>query len=204
MYQKLFSTTGSKINSTLVDTEGIKFLSSKFHTIEEFEKAFNKKISLQTKLLVAYDNINSISKEENDKTIYLNFKTKLGVSRNCEFSFNNQQEEEEFFNYFETDKLYKKEVQSKSPFKSAASYLFGIIFTLFVGFIMYNRGISIEQGTASEIRGKGRIFDFVLNTIGLNGAMLIIGLFLTFFIYKAFTRFKNPPTEIRLTPSKLY
>ena len=204
MYQKLFSTTGNKINSTVVDREGIKFLSSKFNTIEEFDQAFKKKISLQTKLLVPYENINSISKEEHEQTVYLNFKTKIGVSRNCEFSFIDQQEEEEFFNYFETEQLYKKEYQSKSPFKSAASYLFGIIFTSFVGIVMYNRGVELEQGTASEIRGKGRIFDLVLNSIGLNGAMIIIGIFLLFFLYKAYTRFTKPPKEIRLTPRKLY
>jgi hypothetical protein len=66
MTQKVFSVSGNKISSLIIDESALKFSSKSFVNYNEFVESFNKSLSLATKLKVQFDNIKYIKKEDNE------------------------------------------------------------------------------------------------------------------------------------------
>ena len=97
MIDKVFSVTGNKITSFIIDEDSLKFSSSTFETVDEFKLAFDKKLSLATKVEIKYNAIKSIKKEDNSSEISIVYKSALGISMDCEFAFTDTSKNQLFF-----------------------------------------------------------------------------------------------------------
>ena len=66
MTTKVFSISGNKISSLIIDANSLKFSSKTFNSLLEFQESWNKKLSIATKIEVKFDVIKSIKKEDNE------------------------------------------------------------------------------------------------------------------------------------------
>ncbi len=70
-------------------------------------------------------------------------------------------------------------------------------FTVFT----YNQAIEIANGTVEEATDwKARLFNYIVGLIGDKGILIGGTLILAYLIYKTWTRFSNPPNQIKLLP----
>jgi hypothetical protein len=202
MIEKIFSVSGNKISSLIIDESSLKFSSQSHNSFAQFQESWGKKLSLATKVEVKFDSIRSIKKEENEDEILIKYKTFAGIPSECEFSFDNKTDYDTFFYYFEKEKNYQKSNEPLTSFKAIKNYLIGLAVTIGGTIFSYNLAAAISDGTADVNPGrKGRFFYSILNLIGDKGVLLIGTAISAFLIYKIWTRFKNPPNQIVLLPA---
>lgn len=108
MQQQAFAVTGNKIASMLAGETAFMFYSQPFSSAEEFRAAWDKKLSLATKVEVKYEAIKSIHKDDDDTTILIKYKTILGIPTNCEFSFDDADAYPIFFTFLQKDHYFNK------------------------------------------------------------------------------------------------
>ena len=203
MTEKVFKVTGNKISNLIFDESSLKFSSQENNSYSEFQDSWNKKLSLATKVEVKYESIKSIKKEENDDDILIKYKTFAGIPSECEFSFIEKSDYDIFFNFFENNKNFVKNNETLTPFKAIRNYIFGLIVTIGLTIFSYYQAVSISNGTAEEIDSrKGRMFQNIISILGDKGVILIGTAISAFILYKIWTRFKNPPSQIILLPNK--
>lgn len=201
MIDKVFSISGNKISSFIIDENSLKFSSKSFKTSAEFQEAWDKKLSLATKLEVKFDSIKSIKKEDNDDDILIKYKTFAGIHTDFEFSFSDNNDIVLFFNHFEKQLFYQKLNETLTPIKAIRNYLIGLTVAIVVTIFSYYQAIAIENGTAVEITSrKERLFRNIIGTLGDKGVILVGTAISIFLIFKIWTRFKNPPTQVRFLP----
>ena len=201
MVDKVYSVSGNKISSAIIDENSLKFSSATFKTVDAFREAFAKKLSLSTKVEIKYDSIKHIRKEENDDEVTITYKNSLGLPVDCEFSFNGAADCEEFFTFFEKQKQFTKSHETLTPFKAVRNYGIGLIATIGFTIFSYFQAIDIANGVAEEAHSrKARLFYNVVGLLGDKGVLAVGGLVSCFLIYKIWTRFSNPPGQIKLLP----
>ncbi|MDI9880271.1 hypothetical protein [Flectobacillus longus] len=201
MIDKVFAISGNKISSFIIDENSLKFSSQNFNTFTEFQDAWNKKLSFATKVEVKYDSIKSIKKEENDDDVYITYKAIGGISVDFVFSFTDKNEDEILFNYFTREHFYQKVDEVLSPFKAIRNYLIGLIATIGVTVFSYYEVIGIANGTVEEAHSrKTRQYNNIIELLGDKGVILVGTGVSLFLLYKIWTRYKNPPNQIRLLP----
>ncbi|MFN6091285.1 MAG: hypothetical protein ACK44N_02600 [Bacteroidota bacterium] len=108
MIDKVFSVTGNKISSFIIDGDSLKFSSSTFETVDEFKLAFAKKLSLATKVEIKYSSIKSIKKEDNSSEISIVYKNALGIPMDCEFAFTDTSNYQTFFIFLVKERFISK------------------------------------------------------------------------------------------------
>jgi len=201
MTDKVFSITGNKISSFIIGENSLQFSSKKFDTIDEFRESWAKKISLATKVEVKYDKITSIKKEENDSKVLIKYKTWAGIPAECEFSFIEQDDYEVFFSFFEKERYFSRINETLSPFRSIINYLVGLAITIGITVFAYYQAIEIANGTEGKTgRGKARLFNFIVGTLGDKGVIAVGTLISCFLLFKAWKRFSNPPNQVKFLP----
>lgn len=201
MSNRVFSISGNKISSFIIDENSLKFSSQTFNSFLDFQDAWNKKLSLATKVEIKYDNIKSIKKEEFDKDILIKYKAFGGLPSDCEFSFTNFEDYETFFSFFTEKRYYQRTIETLTPFKAIQNYLIGFLATIGFTIFSYFEAIDLANGTAEEAHsGKTRTFNFVVDLLGAKGVIFVGTVISAFLIYKIWTRFKNPPNQTRLVP----
>ena len=201
MINKVFSVSGNKIESMIIDEDSLKFSSKEPLSFEGFKDAWDKKLSLATKVEVKYESIKAIKKEENDDTVSIKYKTFTGIASNCEFSFTNPGDYEVFFSYFEDKKRYRRDVVELTPFKAIQGYILGVVITIGIVVFAYLRAADIANGVAEESHSrKARLFDNILGMLGENGVLGVGAVIVGYLLYVIWKRFSNPPKQIELTP----
>src|SRR4051812_22181678 len=101
MVDKVFSVSGNKISSMIIDERSLKFSSQRFNSIPDFHTGWAKKLTLAKSLEIKYGSIYSIRKEDNHKTVFINYKTWAGIPGVSEFSFVDNDDCELFFAFLE-------------------------------------------------------------------------------------------------------
>jgi hypothetical protein len=201
MNNTVFSVTGNKISSFIIDGDSLKFSSQKFSSQEEFLDAWGKKLSLATKVEIRFDSIKSIKKEDNDKDIQVKYKTFASIPAEIEFAFDVEEDNETFFNFMEKERYFSRDHEALTPFKAIRGYALGLVFTIAVTVFCYYQAIELENGTASGPRsGKARIFNLIVGTLSDKGVIAVGALIVCFLGYKIWTRFSNPPHQTKLLP----
>ncbi len=201
MTDKVFSITGNKISSFIIDENSLKFSSQNHNSYTEFQDAWNKKLSLATKVEVKYETIKSIEKEENDDDILIKYKTFASIPMDCEFSFTDKKDYEIFFDYFIKNQFYQKTNETLTPFRAIRNHLIGLIAIIGITIFSYYEAIAIVNGTVEEaLSGKARLFNYVVGLLGDKGVIAVGIVISGYLLFKIWTRYKNPPNQVRLVP----
>ncbi|WP_431213453.1 hypothetical protein ACQ86N_00510 [Puia sp. P3] len=87
MKNRLFAISGHKVSTLLLTDDAIRMSSGQFLSVEEFENAWEKKLTLRTKLQISYDSIRSITKEHQETKFLITYRTYAGFPSESEFSF---------------------------------------------------------------------------------------------------------------------
>lgn len=106
MRNQVFIITGNKIASMMAGETSFMFSSQSFRSAEEFQAAWDKKLSLATKVEVKYDAIKSIHKDDDSDDILIKYKTILGIPTNCEFSFDDKAAYPLFFAFLQKERYF--------------------------------------------------------------------------------------------------
>jgi hypothetical protein len=201
IFQQLFEIEGNKVESMLMTEDGLLLLGKRVSSTSDFLAAWDKKLTTATKTRVKFSAIRSIRKEREDKTIRVSYKAAAGIPGEVEFSFNDTLDYERFFDLLEREQFFVREEGRATPFKAALRYGIGFLFTVFAVFVMHLRASDIADGVAQEsTRARGRLFDKVLELIGVPGVWMIGGAIAVYLLYKVIARFNNPPQLTRLIP----
>jgi len=201
MPDKVFSVTGDKISSFITDENSLKFSGKKFYTIDAFQEEWDKKLSLAGKFEVKYDSITSITKEDKDKEIKINYKTWAGIPTNCEFSFTDINDYEVFFRFIVKERYFTRIQETLSPFKAMRNYMIGLIVTIGFTIFTYYQALSVANGTAVEpASSKSKLFYYIIGLIGDKGVIAVGALITCFLLYKTWSRFSNPPNRTKFLP----
>ncbi len=177
------------------------FSSQRFTSTEEFRAAWDKKLSLATKVEVKYDAIKSIHKDDDDAAILIKYKTFLGITTDCQFSFDDAGAYPAFFTFLQKDRYFTKQEEKLTPLKSIVNYLIGIVAALALTAFSYSQALDIAQGTVEDpTNHKQEIFNLVVGFLGTNGVLAVGALLLAYLGYKAWARCTNPPNRLRFLP----
>ena len=177
------------------------FSSQHFRSAEEFRAAWDKKLSLATKVEVRYDAIKSVHKDDDDADILIKYKTVLGIPTNCQFSFDDAGAYPLFFSFLQRERYFTKQEERLTPLKSIVNYLIGIAATLALTAFSYSQALDIGQGTVEETNDHKRaLFNSIVGFLGTKGVLAVGALLLAYLGYKAWARFSNPPTRLLFLP----
>ncbi|WP_382311814.1 hypothetical protein [Hymenobacter bucti] len=201
----MFAITGNKIASMMAGETSFMFSSQHFHSAEEFQAAWDKKLSLATRVEVKYDAIKSVHKDDDDADILIKYKTILGIPTNCQFSFDDAEAYPIFFAFLQKDRYFAKQEEKLTPLKSIVNYLIGNVVTLAFTVFCYSEALKIAKGTVAETtNGKQELFNNIVGALGDKGVLAAGALLLAYLGYKAWSRFSNPPNRILFLPPNSY
>ena len=197
MLNRVFDITGHKIASLLPSDDALLFSSQHFDSFdaaEEFRAAWDKKLSLATKVKVPYDAIKSIKKDDDEAEVLIAYRTFLGLPTNVQFTFEDQTAYETFFTFLQKERYFTRQYDQLTPLKAIANYLIGIIAVLALTAFAYSEALKIADGTVEPARtGKQALFNNIVGFLGDKGVLAVGGLGLCYLGYKAWTRFAAPP-----------
>jgi len=201
MLQQVFSVTGNKIASLLAGEKAFLFSSQHFTSPEAFQAAWEKKLSLATKVEVKYEAIKSVHKDDDGSTILIKYKTVLGIPTNCEFSLHDKSAYPLFFNYLQKELYFTRQEEKLTPLKSIVNYLIGLAATLAFTAFSYSEALKIANGTVAEAHsGKEQLFNEAIGALGDKGVLAAGGILATYLGYRAWKRFSNPPNRLLFLP----
>jgi hypothetical protein len=201
MTDVVFKVKGKNVESLVLTEKALLFSSKSFQTVDEFNLAWAKTLTLAVKTEIKIDSIQSVTKEQSDETILIRYKGKLGIQNNCELSFTDQKDEDTFFDFLENEQYFKRVEERLSPFLAAKPYLVGLIITIGITFLAHYESIRIANGTADVSSSrKARLFHQIIELIGDKGVWTIGILVTCFIVYKIWVRFINPPSQTRFLP----
>lgn len=201
MLNRVFAITGNKIASMLAGETSFMFSSQRFSSAEDFRAAWDKKLSLATKVEVKYGAIKSVHKDDDDKAILIKYKTVMGIPTNCQFSFDEADGYPLFFAFLQKEQYFAQQEEKLSPLKSIVNYLIGIAATLAFTAFCYSEALKIANGTVEEAtNGKQELFNNIVGALGDKGVLAAGALLLGYLGYKAWARFSNPPNRLLFLP----
>jgi TRAP-type mannitol/chloroaromatic compound transport system substrate-binding protein len=201
MLHQVFAITGNKISSMLTGEMSLMFSSQSFDSAEEFQAAWDKKLSLATKVEAKYNAIKSVHKDDDSADILIKYKTFLGIPTNCQFSFHNDAAYPVFFSFLEKERYFTKQEEKLTPLKSITNYLICLVATLAFTVFCYSEATRIANGTVAEAtNGKQELFNDIMGALGEKGVLAAGALLVAFLGYKAWMRFINPPNRLLFLP----
>jgi hypothetical protein len=201
MRNQVFAITGNKIASMMAGETSFMFSSQSFRSAEEFQTAWDKKLSLATKVEVKYDAIKSVHKDDDGDAILIKYKTVLGIPTNCEFSFDDKAAYPLFFAFLEKERYFTNQYEKLTPLKAIVNYLIGLVATLAFTAFCYSEALKIAAGTVAETtNGKQRLFNNIVGALGDKGVLAAGGLLFCYLGYNAWSRFSNPPHRSLFLP----
>lgn len=203
MDKRLFLVNGAKTASLFLGTDSIMLSSQEFSSAQSFLDAWNKKLSLATKVEIKYGAIKSVKKEDEDATVVLAYKAALGLPGANEFSFRDSGDYSLFFDFLQREHCFTKTHEQATPVKAVLNYAIGLLLTVLITFFSYSEALNMANGTAEEpTSGKARAFYSLLEVLGANGVVLVGGALACYLLYKIWTRFFNPPHQLMLVPGQ--
>lgn len=209
MNQNLFSVTGDKVSSMIIDKEAIKFSSKNLTSFDDFQEDWQKKLSVAKKHEIKLDKIKFISREENNNEVVITYASLWGLftfskTWDYPFSFKNDEDVERFFSYFSQNHSYYRINEKPTPLQAIKDNIFYLLFTIGITVLGYTTGLEIEQGDApGNHSGKAFIFYKIVKFLGSNGVMVTGVLASSFIAFKMWKRYINPPNKIKIiAPNK--
>jgi hypothetical protein len=191
----IFNVSGEKITSLYITNSSFQFSSASFKDSVAFEEAWQKTLTLNTKTEVKFDQIKSITKEDNDNEICINYKNSLGLPSSCNFSFENEADTIVFFDFLTTHLQLNKTEEKLSPFKAITSQLLWLAFIIGATAFGYYLALEMANGEVSEGgRAKARIFKALIEFLGEKGVLAVGGIAAVIMGYFIWKRVENPPT----------
>jgi hypothetical protein len=203
---KVFNVQGEKIGSLAFGEEGLMLSSKSFKTREEFDTAWSKKLTIATKKQIKYDTIQSVTQEESEASVNVRHKMKLGIPGSSIFAFQQEGDNAGFYEILEKNYYFKRSEERLSPLKSAASYIFGLVFTVGITILAHYQAVALASGTSltdgasSSSQRKMRLFNSIIEAIGDTGVIAIGTLISGYLCYKIWKRYTNPPVQLKLVP----
>jgi hypothetical protein len=201
MIDSVFYITGHKVSSLMVDDNSVKLMTKEPITVHEFRAAWDKKVSINTKVEIKFEKITAIKKEDNDDTVVIRYKNFMNLTINCEFSFNSREDCEVFLTHFVKNLFYQKTYERMNRINANRNYILGLVFSLVFITMSYFEAMAQANGTSDEMSsGKGKVFQYLVGLIGVTGVILLGIAICSWIIYKMWSRFKNPPMLLTLIP----
>jgi hypothetical protein len=204
---QVIKASGEKIECLVIGSDSIRLASKFFPTLDAFDEAWNKTLSLITKTEIKFSAIKSISKEQGEDEIVIKYKGMAGMPSEAKFAFVNSGALDEFYDFFQQNKGYVRTDENMSPLKAALPYLLGLGLAVLFTVIGYNESIAMSNGTYVEADGysrssrKSRSFHAILEMLGTNGVLLVGAAAIAFLGYKVWKRYSNPPVQTKLVPA---
>lgn len=201
MTDVVFKVKGKNVESLVLTGKALLFSSKSYQTVDEFNQAWAKTLTLATKTEIKFDDIKTVTQEESDETILIKYKGKLGLPNECTFSFADKKDVAAFYDFLENEQYFKRVDERLSPIIAAKPYLTALIITLGVTYLAHYQAIRIANGTV-DVSGsrKTRLFNQIIDLIGDKGVWTIGILVTCFIVYKIWVRFTNPPSQTRFLP----
>lgn len=196
---QVFPVSGHKIRSLLIDEQSLRFSGGQFKFPEDFEEAWEKKWTTTTKLEIKHASIRSITKEDEELTIRIVYRTRIGIPSECEFSFFDPAVAAAFLSYMEQEQYFTCTHERASSFKAVSRYILGLVFTIAMTSVCLYLVVDEKHGGTDESSGaKERLFLYLLSLLGEKG-VLGIGLVICGYIgFRIWKRSTNPPFQTRL------
>ncbi|RYD91691.1 MAG: hypothetical protein EOP50_13865 [Sphingobacteriales bacterium] len=196
----LYAISGDKINALLMTDEALLFLGKKVSDSNEFQAAWDKKLSVAEKTKVAYEAIRSVTREQEGKTVMLRYRALAGLPGEQQFSFEQESDYEAFFQRLEKQHYFVREEVQLSPLKAALGPGIAFVAVAVATYFLYYLAQGIADGTAvHSSRGRTKLLEKLLEFLGPNGT-LIVGLAICLlFLYRVLLRYRNPPVQVKLT-----
>jgi hypothetical protein len=199
--KKVFAIRGYKISSLCLSENAILISSQDYNSVDDFMEGWTKKFSLATKVEIKYESIKSIKKEDKDDDIVIKCKILLGLTSDSEFSFLDKNDYETFFNFLEKERYFSKTHETLTPIKAILNYIIGFLFVTFTTFFSYFQALKIADGSVEEAHSsKEVLFNKLIEFLGDKGVLALGTLLVCFLLYKIWTRFSNPPNQIKFLP----
>ncbi len=197
--------SGEKIESLLMNDNALQLLSSTQASVEEFNAAWTKTLSLATKTEIAYESIKTITKEDGEDNIVIKYKGTMGMPSESQITFTNPTDLDAFFTFFQENKGFTRTDEALSPFKSALPYIFGLAITLGATAFGYYMADAAEHGEPepdgnTRSARKGRFVRMIAETLGTKGVLLLGLAISAYVVYMILQRYKKPPVQTKLVP----
>jgi len=204
MIEKVFSISGRKLKSLILDEDSIKISSSTdSQTIQGFREAFKKKLTLDYKVEIPYNSILSIEKEMGDDGIQINYESNNGQSKVIRFSFVVSSDQDFFYRYFEEEKNYSRWEDSMTSMEATKGYYSGLFITLLISAYSYIQAqkIELDPSIVETYSRKAYLYFRLVQLLGAKGVLVVSFLFVVLIVYFIITRHKNPPNSLKLYPA---
>lgn len=201
MVDKVFTINGNKLSSLIIDEDSLKFSSAIFDTVESFQEAYTKKLTLASRLEIKYDRIKYIRKEDKSNDVIILYNKYSGLPFDCVFTFNDIDDFEIFITFFEKKRYFTSTHEDLTPIKAVKLNLIWLLAIISFFIFTYYQAIEINNGTAEEGSDwKATLFNYIVGQIGVKGVLGIGVLVSSYMIYKTWIRFANPPKQLKLIP----
>jgi hypothetical protein len=198
MENRLFTISGNKVNTLLLTDDSLRMSSGTFFSVEEFEQAWEKKLTLRTKLQIRYDSIRSVTKEHQEIKFLITYKTWAGFPSECEFSLLDADDYAIFYEFLEKDLYFVKTDGAMLPFSAISRHLLGLLFVAVLTAGTMYVAMDIGKGVKDDSEDvKNQVFDYVVGLLGVKGVLAIGGAISCYIIYNMWKRFKDPPNRIK-------
>ncbi|MFY7786846.1 MAG: hypothetical protein ACOVQA_03125 [Thermoflexibacteraceae bacterium] len=190
----IFNVSGEKIASLLISENSFQFSSASFDNDTAFIEAWQKTLTLNTKTEVKFEQIKSITKEDNDNEICINYKNSLGLPMSCNFSFDDEANTTIFFSFLLENLHLSRTEEKLSPFKAITSQLFWLAFIVAATAFAYYMAVEMANGEISEGGSrKTRAFKILIEMLGEQGVLALGGLAILIMGYFIWKRVSKPP-----------
>lgn len=201
MIDKVFPISSKKLSAFILDEHSIKFSSQRKESFDAFNDEFDKKLTLVSKEEIKYDQIKSITKDEDEQELIINFKSSLGLPNELAFNFSNPSDYEICLTYLEKKRYFTRSYVQLSAFDAIKLLAFWLIITIGFTVFSYYQAIEIEAlGVDPNETGKRKTYSMLIYILGDSGVLAIGALISIFFAYKIWKRYSNPPRQMRLMP----
>lgn len=202
MIEKVFSVSGNKTASMIIDVDSLKFSSKKIDSFNEFKEVWKKNVFFNTETEIEKKRIWVIQREENSDAITIMSEGFTSYEDSYTFSFNDRTDYDTFFNYFITEENFTSEEVRLTPSKAIDKQLLISLLIITITALGYYRATAIAGGKTPISSGRGRSFDEIVGALGPNGVIIAGGIAICSVAYAAWKRYTNPPKQLELKPTK--
>ncbi|MFY8127141.1 MAG: hypothetical protein ACOVMM_02105 [Chitinophagaceae bacterium] len=183
--------------SAIVHENQILLINKSYKTKDEFLLKYNDKSIFRSTKAIDIESIYKIShleKDTNSLSIFFN------SNKNEKLEFEDKNEFKSFCDTIVSTKNFTPNVQSLSTLKAIQGALIGMVISIVAGWLLHNEASIIEAGGTIEITGRKKLFKQIIastaETLGTTGSIIAATAAVAIFGYLAYSKYKNPPTEV--------
>lgn len=202
MTEKVFSIRGNRLASVLAGEEGLLFLSKRVTTVDEFKKIWMQKKWPVAGTEVPFVLIESVQKEQDQRSVFVRYQSSPGKTAVCAFSFRHANDEQLFFSILESEHSFTRITKSLTPAAAAKKFMAVLFFAAGFTFFLAYEAKSIARGFVNESAG-GKVIavDYILGLLGPGGVLLAGGFCCLLLLLKIIKRWSHPPVLVKYIPA---